>query len=34
MMRTYQAPFGGVVKEICVQTNQTVDTRDILMIVE
>jgi len=34
MMRTFLAPHGGVVKKICVEANQTIDTEDILMIVE
>lgn len=33
MMRNYAAPHGGVVKEICVQENQTVNADDILMVV-
>jgi biotin carboxyl carrier protein len=33
MMRNYAAPHGGVVKEICVNENQTINTDDILMIV-
>ena len=33
MMRNYLAPHGGVVKEICVQVNEMVDTEDILMVV-
>jgi biotin carboxyl carrier protein len=34
MMRTFLAPCGGVVKKIFVEANQTIDTEDILMIVE
>jgi pyruvate/oxaloacetate carboxyltransferase len=34
MMRNYLAPHGGVVKEICVQLNDMVDTEDILMVVK
>jgi len=34
MMRTFLAPHGGVVKEICVQKNDTIASDDILMIVE
>jgi pyruvate/oxaloacetate carboxyltransferase len=33
MMRNYMAPHGGVVKEICVRENQTVNADDILMVV-
>jgi pyruvate/oxaloacetate carboxyltransferase len=33
MMRNYVAPHGGVVKEICVKENQTVNADDILMVV-
>ena len=33
MMRTYAAPHGGIVKEICVKENQTVNSDDILMVV-
>ena len=33
MMRNYAAPHGGVVKEICVKENQTVNADDILMVV-
>ena len=33
MMRSYAAPHGGIVKEICVQENQTVNADDILMVV-
>ena len=33
MMRSYAAPHGGVVKEICVKENQTVNADDILMVV-
>ena len=33
MMRNYLAPHGGVVKEICVQENQIVNTDDVLMVV-
>ncbi|MGD9160151.1 MAG: pyruvate carboxylase subunit B [Desulfobacteraceae bacterium] len=33
MMRAYAAPHGGVVKEICVKENQTVNADDILMVV-
>jgi biotin carboxyl carrier protein len=33
MMRNYSAPHGGVVKEICVRENQTVNADDILMVV-
>lgn len=33
MMRTFSAPHGGVVKEICVAENQTVGADDILMVV-
>ena len=34
MMRPYHAPHGGVVKKVCFEANQTIDTEDILMIVE
>ncbi len=34
MMRTYQAPFGGVVKEICARENEMVEAGDVLLIVE
>jgi biotin carboxyl carrier protein len=34
MMRSVSAPHGGIVKEVCVEANQVVDTNDILMIVE
>jgi len=34
MMRTYLAPHGGIVKEICVTKNETINSEDILMIVE
>jgi pyruvate/oxaloacetate carboxyltransferase/biotin carboxyl carrier protein len=34
MMRTYLAPHGGVVKEVCVTANAMVDVDDILMVVE
>jgi biotin carboxyl carrier protein len=34
MMRTYLAPHGGVVKEVCIEANEMVDVDDILMIVE
>jgi biotin carboxyl carrier protein len=34
MMRPYLAPHGGVVKKVCFEANQTIDTDDILMIVE
>ncbi len=33
MMRNYAAPHSGVVKEICVKENQTVNADDILMVV-
>jgi pyruvate/oxaloacetate carboxyltransferase len=33
MMRNYTAPHSGVVKEICVKENQTVNADDILMVV-
>lgn len=33
MMRNYTAPHCGVVKEICVKENQTVNADDILMVV-
>jgi pyruvate/oxaloacetate carboxyltransferase len=33
MMRNYEAPHSGVVKEICVKENQTVNANDILMVV-
>jgi pyruvate/oxaloacetate carboxyltransferase/biotin carboxyl carrier protein len=33
MMRNYEAPHGGVVKEICVKEKQMVNTDDILMVV-
>ena len=33
MMRNYTAPHGGIVKEICVKENQTVNADDILMVV-
>lgn len=33
MMRSYAAPHGGIVKEICVQESQTVNADDILMVV-
>lgn len=33
MMRTYAAPHGGIIKEICVKENQTVNADDILMVV-
>lgn len=33
MMRNYVAPHGGVVKEICVKENQTINAEDILMVV-
>ena len=34
MMRPYLAPHAGVVKKVCFKPNQTIDTEDILMIVE
>ena len=33
MMRNYAAPHGGVVKEICVKENQTVNADDLLLVV-
>lgn len=33
MMRSYLAPHGGVVKEICVQQNDMVDAETVLMVV-
>jgi pyruvate/oxaloacetate carboxyltransferase len=33
MMRSYLAPHGGVVKEICVQQNDMVDADTVLMVV-
>jgi len=32
-MRNYTAPHGGIVREICVKENQTVNADDILMVV-
>lgn len=33
MMRSYLAPHGGVVKEVCVQQNEMVDADTVLMVV-
>jgi pyruvate carboxylase subunit B len=33
MMRNYSAPHGGIVKEIWVKENQTINVDDILMLV-
>jgi pyruvate/oxaloacetate carboxyltransferase len=33
MMRNYAAPHGGVVKELCVKENQTINADDVLLVV-
>jgi biotin carboxyl carrier protein len=34
MMRDVEAPHGGVVKEICLEEGEMIESEDILMVVE